>query len=202
VIVNVSAGDDPGAAVALAATVAAAGAPIVQLRAKGITDAELFDLATAVQRVCAGHGTALIVNDRTDVALAIGAAGAHVGDEDLPVAAARRVLGPGAILGATARDLATARRAMATGATYVGVGPCYVTTTKPGLPEPLGPAGIAAVAGQLDVPVIAIAGVTADRVPELLAAGAHGVAVVSAIAGAADPAAATRSLLAALGERR
>jgi thiamine-phosphate pyrophosphorylase len=198
VIVNVSVGDGPGAAVALADTVAAAGAPIVQLRAKGLTDAELFDLATAVQGVCAGHGTALIVNDRADVALAVGAAGAHVGDEDLPLAAARRVLGQGAILGATARDLATARRAVAAGATYVGVGPCYVTTTKAGLPEPLGPAGIAAVAGQLDAPVIAIAGVTVDRVPELLAAGAYGVAVVGAVAGAADPAVATKELLAAL----
>src|SRR4051812_22744278 len=198
VIVNVAPGSDPAAAVDLAATVAAAGAPMIQLRAKGLTDAALYELATAVQAVCARAGTALIVNDRADVAVAIGAAGAHVGDEDLPVAAARRVLGPDAVLGATARDAETARRAMADGATYVGVGPCYVSATKLGLPDPLGAEGLAAVARGVDGPVIAIAGVTVERVPELLAAGAHGVAVVNAIAGATDPAAATKELLAAL----
>jgi thiamine-phosphate pyrophosphorylase len=134
-----------------------------------------------------------------DVALAVGAAGTHLGAGDLPLAAARRVAGPGHLLGGTARDPGTGRRLVAEGADYLGVGPAYPTTTKTGLPDAIGPAGVQAVAGAVDVPVIAIGGVTAARVPELLAAGAAGVAVVGAVSGAADPAAATRALLAALG---
>jgi thiamine-phosphate pyrophosphorylase len=84
---------------------------------------------------------------------------------------------------------------VAAGADYLGVGPAYATTTKTGLPDPLGPAGVAAVAAAVDVPVIAIGGVTADRVGELVAAGSAGVAVVGAVSGARDPAAATRRLL-------
>ena len=198
VIVNVTASSDQAAALELTEVVAGAGAPTIQLRAKGLTDAVLFDLATAVQDVCARHGSSLVVNDRVDIALAVGAAGVHVGDDDLPVVAARRLLGPGRVLGATARDLPAARRAEQAGATYVGVGPCYATTTKSDLPDPVGPAGIAGVAGYVGIPVIAIAGVTADRVPEVLAAGAYGVAVVGAVAAADDPARATREFLAAL----
>jgi len=84
------------------------------------------------------------------------------------------------------------------GADYLGVGPAFVTATKSGLPDPIGPAGVGAVARAVPVPVIAIGGVTADRVPALLAEGAYGVAVVGAVVDAADPAAATRSLLEAL----
>jgi thiamine-phosphate pyrophosphorylase len=140
------------------------------------------------------------VNDRLHVALAVGAAGGHVGADDLPVAAARRVLGPAAVLGATCRDPASARAAVAASASYLGVGPAFETGTKQGLPAALGPAGIAAVAAAVpDTPVIAIGGITAGRVAPLLDAGAYGVAVVGAVNGATDPAAATGKLLHALG---
>jgi thiamine-phosphate pyrophosphorylase len=132
------------------------------------------------------------------VAAAVGAAGVHVGDEDLPVDAVRRVLGPDAIVGATARNVAMATAAATAGATYVGVGPCYPTSTKVVGADPIGATGLAAVTAGVDVPVIAIAGVTVERVPELIAAGAYGVAVVGAVAAAADPAVATKELLAAL----
>jgi thiamine-phosphate pyrophosphorylase len=132
------------------------------------------------------------------VALAVGADGTHLGEHDLPLAAARRIAGPRHLLGGTARDPARARQLVAEGADYLGVGPAYPTTTKSGLPPALGPAGIRAVADAVDVPVIAIGGVTAARVGELLAAGAHGVAVIGAVTRAADPAAATRELLGAL----
>ena len=92
-----------------------------------------------------------LVNDRLHVALAAGADGGHVGADDLPVAAARRVLGPAAVLGATCRTAAEARAAAAAGATYLGVGPAFATSTKDGLPAPLGPAGVAAVAGRCRV---------------------------------------------------
>src|SRR5438552_465500 len=175
-----------------------AGAPVVQVRAKGVSDRELFELTSRVVDVCAAHGAACIVNDRVDVALATGAHGAHVGADDLPVDVARAVLGDDAILGATARDAATARAHETDGASYLGVGPCFATRSKAGLPDPLGLEGLRAVADTVDVPVIAIAGVTADRVPELLAAGAHGVAVIGAVWDADDPPAAVERLLRAL----
>jgi len=139
-----------------------AGAPVVQVRAKGCTDRELYDLELRVAGLCARSGAACVVDDRPDVALAVGAAGTHLGPE---------------------------------GADYLGVGPAYATATKAGLPAPLGAAGVGAVASVVQMPVIASGGVTAARVPELLVAGAYGVAVVGAVSGAADPAAAVRELL-------
>ena len=122
-----------------------------------------------------------------------------MGADDLPVAAARRVLGPAAIVGATCRDPDSARAAVAAGASYLGVGPAFSTRTKAGLPAAIGPDGVAAVAAAVpDTPVIAIGGVTPERVPALRAAGAHGVAVIGAVSEAADPAAAARALLAAV----
>lgn len=177
-----------------------AGAPVVQVRvADTASDREAYELAVRVAALCRRYGATCLVNDRLHVALAVGAAGGHVGADDLPVAAARRVLGPAALLGATARQPDPARAAVAAGASYLGVGPAYATVTKDGLPPPIGPSGVAAVASSVAVPVIAIGGVTAARVPDLLAAGAHGVAVVGEVAAAADPARATTALLAALG---
>lgn len=177
------------------ASAVAAGAPVVQVRHKDCTDRALYEFAVQVVEICAPSGATCIVNDRVDVAVAVGAAGTHLGADDLPVAAARRVAGAGHLLGGTARSPGQAQRLVAAGADYLGVGPVYRTTTKVGLPDPMGPAGVAAVADAVAVPVIAISGVTADRVGELLAAGAWGVAVVGAISGAPDPAAATRRFL-------
>ncbi|WP_222195632.1 thiamine phosphate synthase [Modestobacter italicus] len=188
----------PHALAAVAAAVAA-GAPVVQVRAKGCTDRVLHGFARAVVELCRPAGTTCLVNDRVDVALAVGADGTHLGEHDLPLAAARRVAGPGHLLGGTARDPERARLLVDEGADYLGVGPAFATTTKTGLPDPIGPAGVAAVARAVPVPVVAIGGVTAARVAELLAAGAAGVAVVGAVSAAADPGAATRELLGALG---
>ncbi len=176
----------------------AAGAPVVQVRAKGWPDAELYELACRVADLCAAAGASCIVNDRPDVALAVAAAGAHVGRDDLPVAAARRVLGRSRVLGATARDAPTAREHETAGASYLGVGPAYATTTKQGLPTALGPAGVAAVAAAVGIPVVAVAAVTPERVAPLLEAGAYGVAVISAVSDAEDPAQATEALLRAI----
>ncbi|MCW6004508.1 thiamine phosphate synthase [Micromonospora sp. CPCC 205371] len=186
-------------AVARAAVDAAGPELAVQVRVEDdVDDRDAYELAAKVVELCAAAGALCLVNDRLHVALAVGAGGGHVGALDLPVDAARRVLGPGAVLGATARDPGAARRAVAAGATYLGVGPAYATSTKDGLPPPIGPAGVAAVAAAVGVPVIAIAGVTAGRVPELLESGAYGVAVIGAIGRAPDPGAATIELLKAL----
>ena len=195
VVTDTRPGRDPLRTVAAALD---AGATVVQVRGKDLTDAELYELASRVTDRCARHGALCIVNDRPDIALAVEAGGAHVGEHDLPVAATRRLLGPGRVVGATARDIDAGRRHAAAGASYLGVGPTYPTTTKAGLPAPLGPDGVGRVAAAVDIPVIAVAGITARRVEAVLAAGAYGVAVVGAVADAADPARATAALLAAL----
>lgn len=186
-------------ALAGARAVSAVDQLVVQLRVEDqISDREAYHLAQRAVAICADAGVPLLINDRLHIALAVGAAGAHVGALDLPVDAARRVLGSTAVLGATARTPDAAREAVAAGADYLGVGPCYLTRTKEGLPDPIGPAGVRRVAAAVDAPVIAIGGVTADRVAELVAAGAYGVAVVGAISMAPDPARANGELLTAL----
>ncbi|WBB66403.1 thiamine phosphate synthase [Micromonospora sp. WMMD812] len=191
-------GRDP-LAVVRAALSAAHADLVVQVRVEdSATDREAYDLTRRVVALCAPYGARCLVNDRLHVALAVDAAGGHVGADDLPVEAARRVLGPTAVLGATAREPGTAADAVAAGASYLGVGPCHPTTTKEGLPAPIGVAGVRAIAEAVDVPVIAIGGVTAASVPALRAAGAYGVAVVGALSAAADPARAAAELIEAL----
>ncbi|MET7877043.1 thiamine phosphate synthase [Micromonospora sp. DT68] len=191
-------GQDPLTVVRAALTAARADL-VVQVRVEdSATDREAYDLARRVLALCTPYGATCLVNDRLHVALAVGAAGGHVGADDLPVAAGRRVLGPTGVLGATARAPETAIAAIAAGADYLGVGPCHATTTKTGLPDPIGPSGVRAVVDAVDVPVIAIGGVTAARVPALRDAGAYGVAVVGAVSAAADPAQAAAELLRAL----
>ncbi|MDP8987726.1 MAG: thiamine phosphate synthase [Actinomycetota bacterium] len=189
---------DAGAVVGAVGDVLAGGAPLVQLRCKAGSDRERWSVAEMVSERCRRAGARLVVNDRADVARAVGADGVHVGDDDLPVAAVRRVLGPSAVVGATCRTPEAARRAEAEGATYLGVGPAYATSTKAGLPQPLGPAGVGRVAMAVAIPVIAVGGVTAARVPELLDVGCHGVAVSAAVFAAPDLRAATEELVAAL----
>jgi thiamine-phosphate pyrophosphorylase len=178
------------------------GVPVVQVRVGDeVSDREAYTLTRTVLALCRAAGATCLVNDRVDIALATGADGVHLGADDLPVEVARRILGPGAVVGATARDPDTARAAVSAGAAYLGVGPAYATRTKDGLPDPIGVSGIGAVASTVDSPVVAIGGVTVARVPELLSAGAYGVAVVAAVNDAPDPAGACLAFLAALGLR-
>lgn len=189
---------DAGYLVAAVGQALSGGAPLIQLRLKGGSDRARWSLAEAVSERCRQVGARLVVNDRADLARAVGADGVHVGDDDLPVAAVRRVLGPTAVVGATCRDPEAARRAEAEGATYLGVGPAYATSTKEGLPHPLGPSGVGRVAAAVAIPVVAVGGVTAERVPELLDAGCHGVAVSAAVFAAPDPRAAAGELVATI----
>lgn len=175
--------------------VLAAGAPCVQVRAKALTDRELYDLSSDVAARCRAAGALCIVNDRPDMAMAAGADGVHLGADDLPVASVRDLVGDDLLVGGTARDATQAAQHHAAGADYVGVGPIFATSTKQGLPAPLGLDGLATVTRAVDIPVIGIAGITLDRVDAVLDAGAHGVAVVGAVSRADDPAAATSALL-------
>jgi thiamine-phosphate pyrophosphorylase len=176
-----------------------AGRPCIQVRIKDGTDRERLELATAVAERCHAAGTWCIVNDRVDIALASGADGVHLGAHDLPVVAARRLAGDRLVIGGTARDPAMARQLVEAGADYLGVGPVHATTTKTGLPDPLGTDRLAEVVGAVGVPVIAIGGVTLRRLPAVLATGAHGAAVVGAVADAIDPRGAAAALLAVVG---
>jgi thiamine-phosphate pyrophosphorylase len=175
-----------------------AGADVIQVRVKPLSDADALAVVEQALALCAPYAVTCVVDDRLDVALAAGAHGVHLGADDLPVERARAVAGPGLLVGATVRDPLAARRAAAAGASYLGTGPAYATGTKSGLPAPIGVDGVAAVCAAVDLPVIAIGGVSPDRVGPLVAAGAHGVAVIGAVSEAADPTAAARAIAAAL----
>ena len=197
VITDTRQGRDPLADVRAALR---AGARAVQVRLKDGTDRQLLDLARRVVALAGPVGATVLVDDRIDVAAAAGAPGVHLGEHDLPIADAARLACGRLLIGGTVRTPAAAAAAQAAGASYLGVGPAFPTETKDGLPDALGAAGIAAVAAATALPVIAIGGVTPERVPDLLAAGAHGVAVIAAVSRAADPQAATAAFLRALGE--
>ena len=195
----ITAADDPPERVL--ATVRAArdaGAEVVQLRRKG-EDARLtLRLAERCRELLpAGGGTLLVVNDRVDIAMAAGADGVHLGQDDLPLAAARR-LWPGGLVGRSTHSLGQALAAQAEGADYIGVGPVWATPTKPGRPA-VGLELVRAVAAaQLRIPWVAIGGVDAGNIGTVLAAGARAVAAVRAVTAATDPEAAARGLRAAV----
>lgn len=173
-----------------------AGAPAVQLRDKEATSRELYEQALRLREMTDRHGALLFVNDRLDVALAAGADGVHLGPDDLPIAAARRIAPPHFLIGASTDDPAAAIRAADDGADYIGCGSVFGTTTKAeAAGERIGPEGVAAVARASPVPVIAIGGVTADTATQLAGTGIAGIAAVGAIMTANDPAGAVRSLL-------
>lgn len=186
--------------VALAEAALAGGAPALQVRLKTGTDRARYEITAEIARLCARAGALCVVDDRVDLALAAGAGGVHVGADDMPVDAVRKVAGPDLVVGATARSPEAARARAAEGADYLGVGPTYATTSKDGLPDPLGPARVGEVARSVDIPVLAIAGITAERVPGLLAEGVTGVAVIGAVTRAPDPSSAVREFLRALSE--
>ncbi|HEX7070399.1 MAG TPA: thiamine phosphate synthase [Rhodothermales bacterium] len=156
--------------------------------------------ARRAQAVCQEAGVPFVINDALDIALAIGAAGVHLGQADFPIAEARRLLPPDAIVGATASSVREAERAWRDGATYIGFGPVFPTNSKANPTAVRGLDGLAAVCAAVPIPVIAIAGITAARIASVIDAGAYGVAVMTAITNADDPEAATRAVREALDE--
>ncbi|MDB4948800.1 MAG: thiE [Gemmatimonadetes bacterium] len=171
------------------------GARAIQLRDKARTPRASVAIARALLAETRAAGALLFVNDRVDVALAAGADGAHLGDDDLPLAAARRIVPPGFLLGRSASTPELAMDAELEGADYVGVGPIHATATKLDAGDAVGTARIAAVARSVRIPIVGIGGITAGNAPAVITAGAAGIAVVSAVMSASDPEAATRQLL-------
>jgi len=168
-----------------------AGVDGFQVRAKGLADGALLGFAEEVVAAVRPLGAVVVVNDRVDVALASGADGVHLGRDDLPVAVARR-LAPDLLVGATCRDRDQTRRAAADGADYAGFGPVFATDSKSGLPAPLGADAVRGSAGIL--PLVGIGGIDAGTAAAVRAAGAHGIAVITAIWRQRDPVAAAREL--------
>lgn len=171
---------------ALVASAVEGGVTVVQLRAKGLPVRDFLDLALRIAERLEGTGVPLIVNDRVDIALACGAAGAHLGQEDLPVPEARKILGAKRIIGVSVNTLEEAREAEKRGADYVGLGPVFPTSTKETTLAVIGAGGVAAVKRALKIPVVGIGGISASNAHDVVKAGADGIAVISAILGAPD----------------
>jgi len=170
------------------------GATWLQIRVKGVATGEWIRYVREAGRAARAAGLPFLVNDRADVAALVGADGVHVGAEDLPVPEARRILGPEAIIGATVRDAGAAIRAEREGASYLGVGPQFRTDVKPEL-TPLPTDGIREIRAAVRLPLVGIGGIGPGRAAEVAARGMDGMAVVSAVWSAPDPAEAARGLV-------
>ncbi|OGL59013.1 MAG: thiamine-phosphate diphosphorylase [Candidatus Tectomicrobia bacterium RIFCSPLOWO2_12_FULL_69_37] len=182
---------------------AAGGATLIQLREKEIGGAEFLRLADELRAALEGSGCALTVNDRVDVALACGAEGAHLGQEDLPLPRARAIAGARLGFGISAGRPEWAAQAAMDRADYIGVGPIYPTGSKATSRAPLGPEGMRAVLARAGgVPAVGIGGVTAENLAPVIAAGARGVAVIGAVMGAPDPGRAAREIRRCIEEAR
>lgn len=156
------------------------GVTLVQYRAKTASSAEMYAEALQLKALCDSFNVPLIINDRLDIAMAVGAAGVHLGQNDLPCAAARKLLGEDYIIGVSAHNPAEAKAALQSGADYLGCGAVFGTATKADVKK-LGTEGLAAICKDKGLPVVGIGGVTADNYREVRAAGADGAAIVSGI---------------------
>ena len=156
------------------------GVTLVQYRAKTASSAEMYAEALQLKALCDSFKVPLIINDRLDIAMAVGAAGVHLGQDDLPCAAARKILGEDYLIGVSAHNPAEAKAALQSGADYLGCGAVFGTATKADVKK-LGTEGLAAICTAKGLPVVGIGGVTADNYREVRAAGADGAAIVSGI---------------------
>jgi thiamine-phosphate pyrophosphorylase len=184
---------------ALAKLLAEGGTTLVQLRDKRGTTRAMIETARAIKAALAPFGVPLLINDRVDVALAAGADGVHLGQDDMAAEDARRLLGRDALIGLSIKTFSHAAHAPVALLDYAGIGGVYATSSKDNPEPPIGPNGLRTLAsairaGKPDFPVCAIAGIDAGNAGETVAAGADGVAVISALSLAPDPAAAAREL--------
>jgi thiamine-phosphate pyrophosphorylase len=190
-------GDPRRSYVEIAQAMLAGGVRFLQLRVKGESTGSFVEIARAVKAAADGHRAQLIINDRADVAKLVDAAGVHLGQEDIPVAAARQVLGPDKIIGLSTHNLeqaeAAAREAIAD---YIGFGPIYPTSSKE-RPDPVqGIEGLRQARARVALPIVAIGGITAATMGDVLAAGADAVAMIGEIVLSSDVTATVRKLLA------
>lgn len=169
------------------------GVTLVQYRAKTASSAEMYAEALQLKALCDSFKVPLIINDRLDIAMAVGAAGVHLGQDDLPCAAARKILGEDYIIGVSAHNPAEAKAALQSGADYLGCGAVFGTATKADVKK-LGTEGLTAICREKGLPVVGIGGVNADNYREVRAAGADGAAIVSGILAQPDISATVRAI--------
>ncbi len=177
---------------------ASAGARIFQFRDKTSSPLEMYRQATKLRDIAAAVGALFLVNDRCDIALAVEADGVHLGQEDLPLSFARTLLGPGRLIGISTHRADQVKEATTGGADYLGFGPIFRTASKPDHEPVVGLAGLREIRALTPLPVFAIGGVTTGTVQQAIAAGADGVAVISAIMDAADVPGTVRAFMAHL----
>ena len=169
------------------------GVTLVQYRAKTASSAEMYAEALQLKALCDSFKVPLIINDRLDIAMAVGAAGVHLGQDDLPCAVARKLVGEDYLIGVSAHNPAEAKAALQSGADYLGCGAVFGTATKADVKK-LGTEGLAAICREKGLPVVGIGGVTADNYREVRAAGADGAAIVSGILAQPDIRATVRAI--------
>lgn len=175
-------------------TACRSGVTIVQLREKNLTTNQYYQLAKQVKEITDVYQVPLIIDDRLDVCLAVDAAGLHIGDDELPVSVARQVLGPEKILGVTAKTIKRALEAETSGADYLGTGAIFPTTTKENAPITL-ISTLKTICQTVDIPVVAIGGLTSENIDQLMGTGIAGVAVVRDLMQAEDIEAKTQAFL-------
>ncbi len=178
----------------LAEMAIAGGADVIQFRQKEGSTRELIEIAAQMKRVCADQGVAFIVNDRIDVAIAARADGVHLGQNDFPIPLARELVGKEWIIGGSAATLEEAQKCLADGADYVGFGPVFPTGSKDDAGPVSGVDTLKKIVETIPLPIIAIGGIGLANTPAIMQAGAHGIAVISAICCQDDPRRATKGL--------
>ena len=175
-------------------TACRSGVTIIQLREKNLTTNQYYQLAKQVKEITDAYQVPLIIDDRLDVCLAVDAAGLHIGDDELPVSVARKVLGPDKILGVTAKTVKRALEAETSGADYLGTGAIFPTTTKENAPITL-ISTLKTICQTVAIPVVAIGGLTSENIDQLIGTGIAGVAVVRDLMQAEDMEAKTQAFL-------
>ncbi len=176
----------------------AGGVRAVQLREKDLFPRELLELARAMRELTGRYGAKLLINDRVDVVLAVGADGVHLGEASIPADEARRLLGPERLVGVSCHGLEGALAAEGLGADFITFGPVYPTPSKAAYGDPVGVSRLAEAARLLSIPVFALGGISRGNTAEVMAAGAAGVALISAIISAGNPNEEARVFLALL----
>jgi len=182
----------------LAGHAIAGGADTIQFRHKQGTTREMIQVAIEMKRLCTEKGVIFIVNDRIDIAIASEADGVHLGQDDFPIPLARKLLGDNRIIGASAATMEEARKCLSDGADYVGFGPIYPTDSKDDAGPVSGIDTLRAIVETIPLPIIAIGGIDKRNTPGIMKAGAHGIAVISAVCCKESPEEATKGLYEAI----
>lgn len=178
------------------------GVTIVQIREKDASTREFYNIAKEVKEVTDKYNIPLIINDRLDIALAVDAAGVHLGQSDMSIEVARKILGEEKIIGISAGNLEEALEAEKSGADYLGIGAIFYTGTKKDIDEPIGLEGLKEIINKIKIPSVAIGGINKDNTEDVIKTGVNGISVISAILGYEDTKKASEELLSKLSKSR